>query len=125
MTSVEIKFNPSRLEAIAACKVINIFYSIQCIVRKYRYQLCFCHEDDYCNACQISSYMRDFYKCLARRDFKTLVSEFNKILRFKNELIKRSGYKIICFDNENELAFFASRLPILTDTYCTPREILF
>ena len=54
-----------------------------------------------------------------------LLAEFNQMLRHKNELIKKAGYKTISFDNENELAFFANKLPILTDTYCTPKEILF
>ena len=66
----EIKFNPSWLEAIAASKIINIFYSIQCIVRKYRYQLCFCHDVKYCNACIISSYMCNFYKSLQEENLR-------------------------------------------------------
>ena len=119
------KFNHSRLEAIAASEIINIFYSIQCIVKKYRDQLCYCHYKFNCNAFVISLYFCNFYKSFARRDFKALVSYFNEMLRMKNELIKVSGYKNICFDNEIELAFLANKLPILTHTYCTPKEIKF
>ena len=36
------------------------------------------------------------------------------MLKLKNELIEEAGYKIICFEDENELAFFANKLPILT-----------
>ena len=82
------KFNPSRLEAIAASEIINIFYSIQCIVKKYRHQLCYCHYKFNCNACVISLYFCNFYKSFARRDFKALVSYSNEMLRMKNELIK-------------------------------------
>ena len=50
----DIFFSAQRLEAIAASEVINIFYSIQCIVRKHRYALCYCHYKLNCNACIIS-----------------------------------------------------------------------
>ena len=47
------------------------------------------------------------------------------LLKLKNELIEEAGYKIICFEEEHELAFFANKLPILTHSYCRPKEILF
>ena len=122
---VDIVFSAPRLEAIATSEVINIFYSIQRIVKKYHHQLCYCHYKLNCNACIISLYFCNFYKSFARRDFKALVSYFNEFLKLKNELIKEAGYKITCFDNKIELSFFANKLPILTHTYCTPKEILF
>ena len=122
---VDVYFSAQRLEAIAASEVINIFYSIQRIVKKYRHQLCYFHYKLMCNACQISNYPCNFFKSFARRDFKPLISYFNEMLKKKNELIKEAGYKITCFDNEIELTFFANKLPILTHTYCTPKEILF
>ena len=121
----DIFFSAQRLEAIAASEVINIFYSIQCIVRKHRYALCYCHYKLNCNACIISNYPNNFYKSFARRDFKALLSYFNYMLKLKNELIEEAGYKINCFEDENELAFFANKLPILTHSYCRPKEILF
>ena len=121
-----MQFNPQRLEAIASCKVINIFYSIQVIVRKYRFQLCYCYEGSLCKACQISSYYKcDFYKCLARKNFKTLVNGFMNLISYKNELINKAGYKIIFLNDYNELLFFGSKLPKITDKYCTADEILF
>ena len=121
----KIKFNPFRLEAIAASTVINIFCSIQRIVRKYRHQLCFCHYSKYCNACIISSYMTNFFKSFARRELRMLFSEFNQMLKQKNDLIINAVYKIIFFDDENELAFFNGKLPLITRTYCKPEEILY
>ena len=118
-------FSAQRLEAIAASEVINIFYSIQCIVRKHQYALCYCHYKLNCNACIISDYSSNFYKSFARRGFKALLSYFNCLLKLKNELIEEAGYKTICFEDENELAFFANKLPILTHSYCRPKEILF
>ena len=123
--NAEIKFNPFRLEAIAASTVINIFYSIQRIVRKHRHELCFCHYSKYCNACIISSYMCNFFKSFARRELSMLFAEFDQMLKHKNDLLRNAGYKIIFFDDENELAFFGSKLPLITRTYCKPEEILY
>ena len=117
----EIKFNPFRLEAIAASTVIDIFYSIQRIVRKYRHQLCFCHYTKYCNGCIILSYVCNFYKSFARRELRMLFADFNQMLKHKNELIKNAAF----FDDENERAFFANKLPLITRTYCKPEEILY
>ena len=47
------------------------------------------------------------------------------MVELKIELIEEAGYKIICFDNEIELAFFSNKLPILRHSYCRPKEILF
>ena len=54
-----------------------------------------------------------------------LFSEFNHMLKQKNDLIINAGYKIIFFDDENELAFFNGKLPLITHTYCKPEEILY
>ena len=123
--NAEIKFNPHRLEAIAASTVINIFYSVQTIVRKYRHQLCFCHYQKYFEACIISTYMTNFFKSFARRELRMLFAEFNQLLKHKNILIREAGYKIIAFEDENELAFFANKLPLITLNYCKPEEILY
>ena len=61
---VDVFFSAQRLEAIAASEVINIFYSIQRIVKKYRHQLCYCHYKLMCNACQISNYPCNFARVL-------------------------------------------------------------
>ena len=121
----EIKSNPHRLEAIAASTVINIFYSVQSIVRKYRHQLCFSHYQEYCNACIISTYVTNFFKSFARRELRMLVAEFKQLLKHKNLLIEKAGCKIIAFDDESELAFFANKLPLVTRNYCKPEEILY
>ena len=121
----DICFSAPRLEAIAASEVINIFYSIQRIIKKHQNALCYCHYKLNCNACIISNYPCNFYKSFARRDFKGLLSYFNRVVELKIELIEEAGCKIICFDNEIELAFFSNKLPILTHSYCRPKEILF
>ena len=123
----DILFSAPRLEAIAASEVINIFYSIQRIVKKHQNALCYCHYKLNCKACIISGYLCNFYKRrnFARRNFKGLLADFNRMVELKIELIEEAGYKIICFDDEIELAFFSNKLPILTHSYCTPKEILF
>ena len=102
----DICFSAPRLEAIAASEVINIFYSIQRIIKKHQNALFYCHYKLNCNACIISNYPCNFDKKFARRDFKGLLSYFNRMVELKIELIEEAGYKIICFDNEIELAFF-------------------
>ena len=82
----DIFFSAQRLEAIAASKVINIFYSIQCILRKHRYALCYCHYKLNCHVCILSNYPSNFYKSFARRDFKALVSYFNEMLKTKKRI---------------------------------------
>ena len=112
---VDIRFNAPRLEAISASEIINIFYSIQRIVKKHRHLLCYCHYKLDCNACIISGYPCNFYKSFARRNFKGLLQDFYRMLELK---------KVTFFD-ESEFAFFTNKLPILTHSYCTPDEIKF
>ena len=47
------------------------------------------------------------------------------MVELKIELIEEAGYKIICFDDKIELAFFSNKLPKLTHSYCRPKEVLF
>ena len=118
-------FVVERLEDIAAAEVINIFYSIQRIVRKYQYLLYYCHYKFKCNACIISGYPCNFYKSFARRNLKGLVKDFYWMIELKSKLIEQAGYKVIFFEEESKLAFFANKLPILTHSYCKPNEIIF
>ena len=118
-------FVVERLEDIAAAEVNNIFYSIQCIVKKHQYLLCYCHYKFKCNACIISGYPCNFYKSFARRNLKDLVKDFYRMIELKIELIEKAGYKVIFFEEESELVFFANKLPILTHSYCKPNEIKF
>ena len=97
--------DPFRLEAIAPSTVINIFYSIQRIVRKYRDELCFCHYSKYCDACIISTYMCNFFKSFARRELRMLFSEFDQMLKRKNDLIRNASYKIIFLTMKMSLLF--------------------
>ena len=82
-------FNAPRLEAIAASEIINIFYSIQGIVKKHRHLLCYCHYKLDCNACIISGYPCNFYKSFARRNFKGLLQDFYRMLELKR--VNRRG----------------------------------
>ena len=60
-----------------------------------------------------------------RKELRMLFSEFDLMLKHKNDLIIKASYKIIFFDDENELAFFNGKLPLITRSYCKPEEILY
>ena len=69
--------------------------------------------------------MTNFFKSFARRELRMLVAELKQLLKHKTLLTEKAGYKIIAFDDENELAFFANKLPLVTRNYCKPEEILY
>ena len=121
---VDTVFSAPRLEHIAASEVINIFYSIQRIVKKHQHLLCYCHYKQNCNACIISGYPCNFYKSFVRRNFKGLVQDFNRLIELKKKLIEEAAYKLSIFDEE-DLVFFFNKLLILTHSYCIPIEIKF
>ena len=77
------KVTVPRLEDIAASEVINNFYNIQFIVKKYLHSLCYCHYQSKCNGCIICCYPCNFYKSCAIRNLKCLVEEYRRMIELK------------------------------------------
>ena len=94
------------LQEIACFQIFENLKNIISLVGKHKYLFCSC-DYEFCYSCLISNEcFSKFKENVFKFGFKYLVNEYKSILKLKNELISRVGYRKIFFNDITEYNFF-------------------